>query len=69
MAKKLFNFKIEQTLHREFQKYCFENNTTMTDLIIGYIEEVIRGERKAVERTKEYKQDFDPLAGIRNQYD
>ena len=69
MAKKLFNFKIEETLHKEFQRYCFENDTTMTDLLIGYIEEVVRGERKAVERTKQYQQDFDPLAAIRGQYD
>lgn len=69
MAKKLFNFKIEETLHKEFQRYCFENDTTMTDLLIGYIEEVVRGERKAVERTKQYEQDFDPLAAVREQYD
>lgn len=69
MAKKLFNFKIEETLHREFQKYCFENDTTMTDLLIGYIEGVVRGERKAEMRTKQYKQDFDPLSAIRDQYD
>ena len=41
----------------------------MTDLLIGYIEEVVRGERKAVERTKQYEQDFDPLAAVREQYD
>jgi hypothetical protein len=69
MAKKLFNFKIEETLHKEFQRYCFENDTTMTDLLIGYIEEVVRGKRKAVERTKQYEQDFDPLAAVREQYD
>ena len=69
MAKKLFNFKIEETLHKEFQRYCYENDTTMTDLLIGYIEEVVRGERKAVERTKQYEQDFDPLAAVREQYD
>lgn len=69
MAKKLFNFKIEETLHKEFQRYCYENDTTMTDLLIGYIEEVVRGKRKAVERTKQYEQDFDPLAAVREQYD
>lgn len=69
MAKKLFNFKIEESLHKEFQRYCFENDTTMTDLLIGYIEEVVRGERQAVERSKQYEQDFDPLAAVRGQYD
>ena len=69
MAKKLFNFKIEQSLHKEFQEYCHENETTMTDLLIGYIEGVVRGERKAEKRSKQYEQDFDPLAGVRSQYD
>lgn len=69
MAKKLFNFKIEETLHKEFQRYCFENDTTMTELLIGYIEGVVRGEREAQKRTKEYKNDFDPLEAIRQQYD
>jgi hypothetical protein len=69
MAKKLFNFKIEETLHKEFQRYCFENDTNMTELLVGYIEGVVRGERQAQKRTKQLKQDFDPLADIRNQYD
>lgn len=68
-TKKIFNFKIEQTLHKEFQRYCYDNNTTMTDLLIGYIEGVVRGERKAERRTKQYERDFDPLDNIRNQYD
>jgi len=68
VAKKLFNFKIEQSLHNKFKKYCFENNTNMTDLIIGYIESVIRGEAEAKKRTVQYERDFDPLEAIRQQY-
>jgi hypothetical protein len=65
---KLFNIRIDENLHREFKKYCEDNDLQMTDLMIGYIQSVVDGEREAKRRIEKKMSSYDPLDAIRNQY-
>lgn len=66
--KKLFNIRIDEHLHREFKKYCEENNYQMTELIIGYMQDVVDGNQKEKVRKNQEMAKYDPLDAIRNQY-
>ena len=70
-SKKLQNFRIDKKLHKQFHLYCVKNNTTMTDVLIGHIEDLIHGEIKlnANQARKKDKPEYDPLAAIRQNYD
>jgi hypothetical protein len=68
---KLQNFRIDKSLHKEFHMYCIKHSTTMTDVLIGYIEHLLREQKKPVpKRTPngEMEKQFDPLGDIRNNY-
>jgi len=68
MATRLFNVRIDEHLHKKFKEFCKENNVKMSDLILGYIQDVVDGKQDPKRKDKEKMKSYDPLAEIRNQF-
>lgn len=64
---KMFNIRVPEYLHTQFKEYCKEQDVSMANLLIGYMQRVVEGEEEALPKTKENEQ-FDPLVDIRYQY-